>query len=331
MKILITGGAGYIGSHTCKLLKNKNYKILVFDNFSSGSKKFVKWSKFIKGDVRNFKEINNVIKNFRPKAIIHFASCISVAESKIEPKKYFENNFIGTVNLLEAMKKNKVKNIIFSSTAALYGYPKSKTISETDETKPINPYGFSKLYAEQAIEKYSDQFDINYAILRYFNAAGADKDCEIGEDHSPETHLIPLLINAAINNKTLKVFGKNFNTVDGTGVRDYIHVEDLASAHYLALKKILNSKKSFKINLGTEKGYSVNQIIKMAEKIFKCKIKKKYFPRRPGDTAKLVSSSRKAKKILGWTAKKSQLSNILLTAYKWHYKIRKNKRTHLIK
>ena len=327
---IVLGSSGFIGSNLAKYLSTKYGKNSIIR--ISKSKKGLKTKKnFYEIDLKDRKKLINLKLKDINKVYICAGVSKTFIKRKLEGKKQIEDNKNILKNIILFCKKNKVKNIIFSSTAALYGYPKSKTISETDETKPINPYGFSKLYAEQAIEKYSDQFDINYAILRYFNAAGADKDCEIGEDHSPETHLIPLLINAAINNKTLKVFGKNFNTVDGTGVRDYIHVEDLASAHYLALKKILNSKKSFKINLGTEKGYSVNQIIKMAEKIFKCKIKKKYFPRRPGDTAKLVSSSRKAKKILGWTAKKSQLSNILLTAYKWHYKIRKNKRTHLIK
>ena len=327
---IVLGSSGFIGSNLVKYLSAKYGKNSIIR--ISKSKKGLKTKKnFYEIDLKDRKKLINLKLKDINKVYICAGVSKTFIKKKLEGKKQIEDNKNILKNIILFCKKNKVKNIIFSSTAALYGYPKSKTISETDETKPINPYGFSKLYAEQAIEKYSDQFDINYAILRYFNAVGADKDCEIGEDHSPETHLIPLLINAAINNKTLKVFGKNFNTVDGTGVRDYIHVEDLASAHYLALKKILNSKKSFKINLGTEKGYSVNQIIKMAEKIFKCKIKKKYFPRRPGDTAKLVSSSRKAKKILGWTAKKSQLSNILLTAYKWHYKIRKNKRTHLIK
>ncbi len=320
MKILVTGGAGYVGSHTCKLLKNKNYELLVFDNLASGSKKFVKWSKFKKGDVRNFREIDAAIKSFRPKAIIHFASCISVRESEVMPVKYFENNFIGTVNLLEAMKKNKIKHLIFSSTAALYGFSKNKKISETQTLKPINPYGFSKLYAEQSIEQYAKSYNLNYIILRYFNAAGADQECEIGEDHSPETHIIPIIIDALIKNKTLKVYGSNYNTIDGTGVRDYIHVDDLASAHYFALRKILRSSSSTIINLGAEKGYSVKQIIHLSEKIFNKKIKIKYYPKRKGDVAKLISSSKKAKKILGWSPKKSDLKNILVTAYNWYLK-----------
>ena len=323
MKVLITGGAGYVGSHTCKLLNKEKCKLLIFDNLSSGTKKFVKWGKLKKGDIRKFSDIDKAIKKFKPKAIIHFAANISVEESKLNPKKYYDNNFYGTVNLLEAMKKNKIKYLIFSSTAALYGNSIRKIVSENEPLIPVNPYGYSKLFSEQVVEQYGTLFGIKYAILRYFNAAGADSDAEVGEDHKPETHLIPQVINSITNNKILKIYGKNFKTLDGTGVRDYIHVVDLGIAHVLALKKILNTKKSIKLNLGTGKGYSVMQIITEAEKLFKKKIRVKYMARRAGDVSKLISSSKKAKKILRWTAKNSNLKNILVTAYNWHRKLKK--------
>ncbi len=322
-KILVTGGAGYIGSHTCKLLKINGFEPIVFDNFSSGKKKFIKWGKYFKGDTKKIKDLDKAIKKFKPKAVIHFAANISVAESKLYPKKYYENNLFGTINLLEAMKKNKIKFLIFSSTAALYGNSKKKIINEDEPLLPVNPYGFSKLYSEQAIEQYANLFGIKFSILRYFNAAGADFKSEVGEDHEPETHLIPNIINSLIKNKVLKIYGKNFNTLDGTGVRDYIHVDDLGYAHILALKKILSTQKSFKLNLGTGKGYSVKQIITKAEQIFKKKIKIKYMPRRAGDVSKLISSSIKAKKVLKWKAQNSDLNNILKTAYNWHRKIEK--------
>jgi len=323
IKVLVTGGAGYIGSHTCKLLKINGFEPIVFDNFSSGKKDFIKWGKYFKGDTKNIKDLDKAIKKFKPKAVIHFAANISVAESKLYPKKYYENNLFGTINLLETMKKNKIKFLIFSSTAALYGNSKKNIINEDEPLLPVNPYGFSKLYSEQAIEQYANLFGIKYLILRYFNAAGADFEAEVGEDHEPETHLIPNIINALIKNKVLKIYGKNFNTPDGTGVRDYIHVDDLGYAHILALKKILSTHKSLKLNLGTGKGYSVKQIITEAEKIFEKKIKIKYMPRRAGDVSKLISSSAKAKKVLKWKAKNSNLKNILKTAYNWHRKIEK--------
>ena len=319
MKILVTGGAGYIGSHICKDLFKKNFKVIVFENLKSGKKNFVKWGKFIKGDLTNFNQIKNAINKTKPNAIIHLAGKISVEESEKEIFTYYKNNFFGTLNLLEAMRINGIKKIVFSSTAGVYGNQKKTPISEKAYTNPLNIYSKTKFFSEELIKDYNRLYGINYFILRYFNAAGADFDCEIGESHDPETHLIPLAIDAILKNKRFKVFGRNFNTFDKTAIRDYIHVSDLASAHILALKKINKKNKNKVLNLGSQEGMSVLEVISLLEKSKNIKINKKFYKKRKGDIPKLISSSRLAKKVLGWKAKVSK-SEILNSAYNWHHK-----------
>ena len=319
MKILVTGGAGYIGSHVCKVLQKKKFKVIVFDNLSSGKKKFVKWGKFIKGDLTNLNQIKNLIRKTKPDAVIHLAGKISVEESEKEIFDYFKNNFLSTLNLLEAMKVNGIKKIVFSSTAGVYGSQKKMPITEKASINPLNIYSKTKFFSEELIKDYNRIHGINFFILRYFNAAGSDFESEIGEFHEPETHLIPLAIEALLKNKKFKVFGRNYNTYDKTAVRDYIHVNDLASAHILALKKINKKNKSKVLNLGSEKGTSVLEILSLLEKSKNTKIKKKFLKKRKGDLPKLISSSKLANKILGWKAKIGK-KDIIDSAYNWHYK-----------
>jgi len=322
MKILVTGEEGYIGSHICKELQKKKFKVIVFDNLTSGKKNFVKWGKFIKGDLTNFTQIKNAISKTKPDAVIHLAGKISVEESEKEIFSYYKNNFFSTLNLLEAMKINGVKKIVFSSTASVYGDQKKMPISEKASTNPLNIYSKTKFFSEELIKDYNRIHGINFFILRYFNAAGADFDCEIGEMHDPETHLIPLAIQALLKNKKFTVYGRNHNTYDKTAVRDYIHVKDLASAHILALKKNDKKNKSNVLNLGSENGISVLEVLNLLEKSKNIKIKKKFYKKRKGDMSMLISSSKLANKVLGWKAKIGK-EDILNSAYNWHYKILK--------
>ncbi len=309
-----------------KSLKKKKFKVIVFDNLSSGKRKFIKWGKFIKGDLTNFNQIKNAISKTKPDAVIHFAGKISVEESEKEIFRYYRNNFLGTLNLLEAMKLNGIKKIVFSSTAGVYGNQKKMPITEKASINPLNIYSKTKLFSEELIKDYNRIHGINFFILRYFNAAGSDFDAEIGELHEPETHLIPLAIEALLKNKKFTVFGRNYNTYDKTAVRDYIHVNDLASAHILAINKINKMNKSKVLNLGSEKGTSVLEILNLLEKSKNIKIKKIFRKKRKGDLPKLISSSKLANKILGWEAKINK-KDIIDSAYNWHYKfLKKNEK-----
>ena len=242
-KIIVTGGAGYIGSHTCKLLKQKGYDPITIDNLSTGHSSFVKWGELIKLDIKETDKLMELLKKINPIAIIHFAASSDVGESMVKPSKYYHNNVAGTISLLEAMQSNGLQNIVFSSSCAIYGIPSSDKIKEDSILNPISPYGNSKLIIEKILIDLSKLKKINFYSLRYFNAAGADDDLEIGELHDPETHLIPLAIKSGFNKDyILKIFGSDFNTPDGTAIRDYIHVNDLAEAHYLSLENLLNKK-----------------------------------------------------------------------------------------
>jgi UDP-glucose 4-epimerase len=315
-KILITGGAGYIGSHTCKLIAKAGYEPICFDNLSTGYKEFVKWGPFILGDLKNTTLLKETFKRFKPNAVIHFAGSSLVGESVINPLKYFDNNVGSTLSLLNAMKDFSVKNIIFSSTCATYGADSLAPIDESFPQIPINPYGMSKLMIERILKNLSDIKEISHISLRYFNAAGADKDSEIGESHNPETHLIPLAINSALGGKVLKVFGNDFPTKDGTAIRDYIHVEDLASAHIKALEYIIDSGKSDFINLGTGKGHSIKEIL-LGLKDLGLNPHTIDSPRREGDPAVLVANATKAKQILNWEPSYN-IKEILASAKAWH-------------
>lgn len=300
--ILVTGGAGYIGSHMTRTLLENRYKPIVFDNLSTGYRSFVpKDAIFIKGDLKNKKDIKKVFKKYKIEAVTHFAGSIVVPESVEKPLMYYENNVVSCVNLLNAMVKYHVKRFIFSSTAAVYGNPERNPIKEEDVIKPNNPYGRTKAIMENILFDLSQAEDFYYIALRYFNVGGAHKSGEVGESHNPETHLIPnILKNIKGENKEFTLYGTNYPTKDGTCIRDYIHIEDLCDAHLLALKRLIKINKSDVFNLGNNKGFSVLEVIEMAEKVAQIKVNVKTAPKRAGDSVKLVASSTKAKEVLGW-------------------------------
>jgi UDP-glucose-4-epimerase GalE len=322
--IIVTGGAGYIGSHTCKVLKQKNYNPITIDNLSTGHMEAVKFGPLIKGDTNDFDLLVDTFKKYKPIAVMHFAADAIVTESMKDPKKYYTNNVKNTINLLNAMIETSIKNIIFSSTCAIFGNPKYTPICEDHPKNPISPYGKSKLMIEEILQDYNMSYSLNFASLRYFNAAGADIDLEIGEKHENETHLIPIAIENALNIRDcMHVYGSDFETKDKTAIRDYIHVLDLASAHIKALEYIIKNKKSLTLNLGTEKGFSVLEIINMVEKISGKKLKIKLTNKREGDPAELYANAKKAKKLLNWELKYSNLKTIITSAYEWHQKQQK--------
>lgn len=318
MKILVAGGAGYIGSHMVKTLLEEGIGVVVFDNLSTGHREFVpKKAHFVKGDLRAPSDIEKVFRARRFDAVMHFAASALVGESMLDPLKYYENNVLAFVNLASAMRRHRVKKFIFSSTAATYGESKRVPIKETDATVPTNPYGRSKLMIEKMLQDFSRADGLSYITLRYFNACGADDSGCIGERHLPETHLIPNILKVASGKKKeLTVFGNDYPTRDGTCVRDYVHVDDLCRAHLLALKALGRGVRNEVFNLGTGRGYSIQEIIRAAEKVTGRRIKVKFGPRRPGDPANLVASGAKAKKILGWKPQKS-LDDIVRSAWMW--------------
>ncbi|MCK5267139.1 MAG: UDP-glucose 4-epimerase GalE [Spirochaetes bacterium] len=320
--VLIVGGAGYIGSHTVKELHKKGHEILVLDNLVHGHKEFLKWGKFVNADLENIKQLRSIFKKYPITSVIHFASYINVGESVTDPKKYYINNVTNTLNLLNVMIEYSVRHFIFSSTCATYGTPVSIPIDENHPQNPINPYGQSKLMIEKIIEDYSNAYDFSYVSLRYFNASGADQDGEIGEWHNPETHLIPLVLDAAINKRdSISIYGTDYDTSDGTCIRDYIHVTDLADAHIKALEFLKSGGKSTAFNIGTEKGYTVREIIEEAQKITQREIKIVETGKRKGDSTILVSKSAKIKDTLKWEPQHSSLNEIIQSAWNWHKKL----------
>jgi UDP-arabinose 4-epimerase len=314
--ILVTGGAGYIGSHTCKALSGAGYTPVTFDNLSTGNLAAVKWGPFEKGDLLNESEIDKTFEKYKFLGAIHFAAKAYVGESVQKPLKYFEGNVSTTVNLLKIMQKYKVNTIVFSSSCATYGEPDTESISEVSKQDPVNPYGYTKLVCERMIKYHSEVHNLKYAILRYFNAAGADLENEIGELHQPETHLIPLALKSALQDETFKVFGDDYKTHDGSAVRDYIHVSDLAAAHVAALDTLNQAKNSFECNLGTGIGYSVLEIMHQICAIFP-KFKYKIESRRAGDPAILVADIESSKKILNYRTDNSEMTTIIRTALEW--------------
>jgi len=321
MKVLVTGGAGYIGSHTVKELLKKGYEVVVFDNFSTGRKELLVGGELIEGDLMDKNSIEDALKRGNFGAVLHFASLIQVGESYADPRKYYTHNLLSSLNLLDAMLKAKVKAFIFSSSAAVYGVPLKVPIPENHPLNPVNPYGQTKVFVEKILEDYQRAYGLKYISLRYFNAAGADPDGLLGEMHEPETHLIPnLLLFLLGEKKGFDLYGTNFPTEDGTAVRDYIHVTDLARAHVLALRKLLESSRSEFINLGTNTGYSVLEIIKKTEAITGKKVLYKERPKRKGDVPVLLASNEKAEKILGWKLSHSDIETIIQTAWNWHQK-----------
>lgn len=317
--ILVTGGAGYIGSHTVKQLIKRNHSVVVIDNLSRGHIESIPDNvKFLNCDLLNYNKLNELISTENIESIIHFAAFAYVGESVEKPSIYYENNVIGSFNLLKAAINNNIKKFVFSSTCSLYGNPDIVPISEMESVKPINPYANTKFCVEKIINDFKTAYGLKSVILRYFNAAGADFESEIGESHNPETHLIPLVLDVALGKRDkIKVFGNDYNTPDGTCVRDYIHVNDLADAHIKALEYLETNNKSNVFNLGTGDGYSVMEIINTAERITNKTIPYQIVTRRPGDPDILVADNKKAKEVLNWE-NKSNLDDIILSAYNWH-------------
>jgi len=321
VSILIAGRAGYIGSHAAKLMAQADLEPVVLDNFVYGHKWAAKWGPLVEGDLADRAFVDRVLTEHKISAVIHFAAFAYVGESVKNPRKYFHNNVVNTLNLLDAMVDAGVRDIVFSSTCATYGEPSQVPISEEQLQTPVNPYGESKLMVEKILRWYQNAYDLRFAALRYFNAAGADPDGEIGEDHDPETHLIPLAIEAALGRgPELQIFGTDYPTPDGTAVRDYIHVTDLAEAHLLALSKLEKGATDLRLNLGTGKGHSVREVLGAVEKISGRKVPAREVGRRPGDPPALVADARRASEILGWKPRYPALETIVEHALRWHEK-----------
>ncbi|PZM09720.1 UDP-glucose 4-epimerase GalE [Rhizobium tubonense] len=318
--VLVVGGAGYIGSHTCLDLANKGFKPVVFDNFSNGHREFVKWGPAEEGDIRDRARLDEVLAKYKPAAILHFAALIEVGESVKDPVAFYDNNVIGTLTLLSAAQAAGINAFVFSSTCATYGLPQTLPLDETHRQVPINPYGRTKYIVEQALGDYDQYKDFRSVILRYFNAAGADFDGRIGEWHTPETHAIPLAIEAVLGRRQgFKVFGTDYDTRDGTCVRDYIHVLDLADAHVRAVEYLLNGGTSVALNLGTGTGTTVKELLSAIEDVTERPFPVEYAGRREGDSTTLVANNDKAKAVLGWVPQ-YDLSRIIESAWKWHAK-----------
>ena len=318
--VLVTGGAGYIGAHACKALSRAGYTPITYDNLVYGHRSSVKWGPLEEGDISDRQRLESVMRKYQPMAVMHFAAYAYVGESVEDPAKYYRNNVAGTLTLLETMRDCGVDKIIFSSTCATYGMPERIPITEDHPQNPINPYGRSKLMIEWILQDFAVAYDLKYVALRYFNAAGADPDAEIGEEHDPETHLIPLVLDVALGKRDhLDIFGTDYDTSDGTCIRDYIHVTDLADAHLLALEYLLNGSKSDVFNLGNGNGFSVREVIATAMSITGCDIPCVESDRRPGDPPVLIGSSEKIRKNLGWNPNYYKLDTIIEAA--WRYRM----------
>ena len=320
MRLLVLGGAGYIGSHTALELIKKGHEVIVVDNLVTGYEKAVPdKAVFYQGDIRNLEFLDNLFKKEKIDAVIHFAAYSLVGESVTNPLKYYDNNLYGTKVLLEAMIKNNVNKIVFSSTAATYGEPENIPILESDRTCPTNPYGETKLAMEKMFHWASKAHGLNYVSLRYFNACGADATGQIGEAHNPESHLIPLVLQVPNGKReSVSIYGTDYDTPDGTCIRDYIHVTDLAKAHILAVEYLARGGESDIFNLGNGVGYSVREVIETARSVTGHPIPATEVPRRAGDPARLVASGEKAKKVLGWEPEIKKLDDIIASAWIWH-------------
>jgi UDP-glucose-4-epimerase GalE len=317
--VLVTGGAGYIGSHAAKALARAGMRPVVYDNFAYGNRWAVKWGPLLEGDIRDRAALLDAFSRYEIDAVMHFAAFAYVGESMAQPGRYFENNVTGSFNLLESMQLAKIRTIVFSSTCATYGTPDSVPITEETPQRPVNPYGETKLMIERALHWYGEAHGISSLALRYFNASGADPEGEIGEAHDPETHLIPLVLDAAAGTRpAIDVFGTDYPTRDGTCERDYIHVSDLADAHVQALRYLAEGGQTTAINLGTGEGHTVREVIKAVETITGRAVPRRETGRRAGDPPILVADARRAAKTLGWTPSRSDLPTIVRTAWAWH-------------
>lgn len=321
--VLVTGGAGYIGSHTCKALAEAGYVPVAYDNLVHGHTWAVRWGPMIQGDIGDGDLLRKTLSEYSIGAVMHFAGYCYVGESMSAPGKYFHNNAANTLTLLEAMRSRGVNNMVFSSTCSTYGMPVEVPMSEDHPQVPINPYGESKLFVEKMLRWWESAYGMHWMALRYFNAAGADPDGEIGEDHRPETHLVPLAIQSALGeHSALEVYGCDYATPDGTAIRDYIHVTDLAAAHVRALCKLDGDAQSTAVNLGTGTGHSVREVIAMVEQVGGRKVPVRVGPRRPGDPPALVARAQRAHEALGWQPRYSSLEKIIDTAWRWHSRYR---------
>lgn len=323
--VFVTGGAGYVGSHCCKAFAEAGWTVVTYDNLSRGWREFVQWGELIEGDLLDQDSINAALSKVKPDAVAHFAALAYVGESVERPDIYYRNNVIGTTNLLDAMRANDIDQLVFSSTCATYGKPEYLPIDEQHPQNPINPYGHSKLMVEQILKDYSAAFGLRSVALRYFNAAGGDPDGRVGERHEPETHLIPLALRGAGSaDYTLKILGSDYDTRDGSAIRDYIHVMDLADAHLRALEYLSSAGETTQINLGTGTGTSVIEIRDSVARITERTVNSTVAPRRPGDPAMLVAKPERAKAVLGWKPKFSNIDQIISDAWTWHLKEHKD-------
>jgi len=320
--VLVTGGAGYIGSHACKALARAGYRPVVFDNISRGHREAVRWGPLIEGDIADRRLLAATLDKYQISAVMHFAAYAYVGESVADPAMYYRNNLGGTLSLLEAVRDAAVDKLVFSSTCATYGTPASLPIRETAPQCPVNPYGETKLAIERALRWYGQAYGLQSVSLRYFNAAGADPDGEIGELHTPETHLVPLVLQTALGRRShIEVYGTDYPTPDGTAIRDYIHVQDLAEAHLRALEYLLAGGAAVALNLGTGSGHSVREVVRAAETIGGRPISSRHAPRRAGDPPVLVADPGLAAELLGWRAQISDLETIVRTALAWHARL----------
>ncbi len=318
MNILVTGGAGYVGSHAVRLLQKSGHNVWVYDNLSRGHRGAVPPGCLIEGDLCDRAKLTAAMRTHQVEAVMHFAAFALVGESVSDPALYYENNVVAALSLLEAMRAAEVKKFIFSSTTATYGEPAKMPIAEDTPQQPINPYGFTKLVIEHALADYAHAYGWGYAALRYFNASGASPDGDIGEDHTPESHLIPIVLQVALGQReAITIFGNDYPTPDGTCIRDYIHVDDLASAHLQALDR-LTPGQGLKLNLGTGRGYSVREVIDACRRVTGHPIREKVGTRRPGDPPELVADSRLAQRTLDWQPRYTDIESIVATAWRWH-------------
>jgi len=318
IRVLVTGGAGYIGSHTAKALTQAGFEPVVLDDFSMGHRWAVQWGPVVEGDLADAKLIREVITAYNVRAVIHFAASAYVGESMTTPRKYFRNNVTNALGLLESMVDTGVRRIVFSSSCATYGIPNEVPIPEDHLQNPINPYGESKRMVERFLYWYGKAYGLGWMSLRYFNAAGADPEGELGEEHHPETHLIPVSIQAALGERPfVEVYGTDYPTPDGTAIRDYIHVTDLAAAHVLALRHLLEDGESTALNLGTGRGHSVREVIATVERVSGRAVPVREAARRPGDPPVLVAGAARASQLLGWSPRHSSLDEIVQTAWRW--------------
>jgi UDP-arabinose 4-epimerase len=317
--ILVTGGGGYIGSHTCKELKKQGYLPVTIDNWSTGFRHNIKWGPCVEGNISNSLLIAQQIHSHQIETVIHFAGSAYVGESVQNPQKYYKNNTVETLSLLNTLLESGVKNIVFSSTCAVYGTPQNVPISESHPLNPISPYGESKLFIEKILQAYQKAYGLRFVCLRYFNAAGADPDGEIGEEHCPETHLIPLTMQACIPKApALSIYGNDYPTPDGSAIRDYIHVCDLARAHVNAIQYLEENYESQVINLGTGTGKSVIEVVRYVEEVSQMKCNYQFEPRRKGDPSVLVAEPQKALKLLNWKPEYPNLKEIVTTSWNWY-------------